>query len=42
MCKFNAENERIKRRYVKYLGEAKGQDETLLDKVRAALVKFEV
>jgi integrase len=41
MRKFNAENERIKRRYVNYLREAKGQDEKSLDKVRAALVKFE-
>lgn len=41
MRKFNAENERIKRRYVIYLQDAKGQDEKSLDKVRAALVKFE-
>lgn len=41
MRKFNAENERIKRRYVNYLREARGQDEKSLDKVRAALVKFE-
>lgn len=41
MRKFNAENERLKQRYVDYLREAKGQDEKLLDKVRAALVKFE-
>ena len=30
MRKFNAENERIKRRYVNYLREAKGQDEKLV------------
>jgi integrase/recombinase XerC len=41
MRKFNAENERIKQRYIAYLREAKGQDEKSLDKVRAALVKFE-
>lgn len=41
MRKFNAENERIKRRYEQYLREAKGQDDKSIDKVRAALVKFE-
>ena len=41
MRKFNAENERSKRRYVNYLRDAKGHDEASLDKVRAALVKFE-
>jgi site-specific recombinase XerD len=41
MRKFNAENERIKRRYEQYLREAKGQDDKSVDKVRAALVKFE-
>lgn len=41
MRKFNAENERVKDRYLRYLREAKGQDEKSLDKVRAALVKFE-
>ena len=41
MRKYNAENERIKRRYELYLREAKGQDEKSIDKVRAALVKFE-
>jgi len=41
MRKYNAENERIKRRYELYLCEAKGQDEKSIDKVRAALVKFE-
>ena len=41
MRKFNAENERLKRRYVQYLREAKGQDERSIDKVRSALVKFE-
>ena len=41
MRRFNAENERLKRRYEDYLREAKGQDEKSLDKVRAALLKFE-
>jgi integrase/recombinase XerC len=41
MRKYNAENERLKRRYEQYLREAKGQDEKSIDKVRAALVKFE-
>jgi len=41
MRKFNAENERIKRRYVIYLKEALGQDEKSIDKMAAALVKFE-
>ena len=41
MRKFNAANERVKRRYVDYLREAKGQDEATVDKTRAALVKFE-
>lgn len=41
MRKFNAENERLKRRYDQYLREAKGQDEKSIDKVRAALIKFE-
>ncbi len=41
MPKFNAENERIKRRYIEYLKQAKGQDEKTLDKVAAALRMFE-
>ena len=41
MRKYNAGNERLKRRYELYLREAKGQDEKSIDKVRAALVKFE-
>ena len=41
MRKYNAENERLKRQYEQYLREAKGQDEKSIDKVRAALVKFE-
>lgn len=41
MRKYNAENERLKRRFEQYLREAKGRDEKSIDKVRAALVKFE-
>ena len=41
MRKFNAENERLKSRYERYLREAKGQDEKSIDKTRAALVRFE-
>lgn len=41
MPKFNAENERLKRRYIDYLKESDGLDEKSLDKVRAALVRFE-
>ena len=41
MRKFNAENERVKRQYIGYLREAKGQDQKTLDKVLAALVQFE-
>jgi integrase/recombinase XerC len=41
MRKYNAGNERIKREYEKFLREAKGQDDKSIDKVRAALVKFE-
>lgn len=41
MRKYNAENERLKRRYEQYLKEAKGQDEKSIDKVRTAMVRFE-
>ena len=41
MRKYNAENERLKRRYELYLRDAKGQDDKSIDKMRAALVKFE-
>lgn len=41
MRKFNEQNERVKRQYLSYLKEAKGQDETSLDKVAAALLDFE-
>lgn len=42
MPKIHEENERIKRRYLTYLKEAKGQDEKSLDKVAAAIRRFEV
>ncbi len=41
MRKFNEANERIKREYLTFLREAKGQDEASLDKVAAALLDFE-
>lgn len=41
MVKFNEENERVKRRYLTFLREAKGQDVKSLDKVAAALRQFE-
>lgn len=41
MRNYHAENKRTKREYEKSLREAKGQDDKSIDKVRAALVKFE-
>lgn len=41
MRRFNEVNERVKRAYIVYLREAKGQDEKSIDKVLAALVRFE-
>ncbi len=41
MHKYNAENERVKKWYRAYLKDAQGQDEKTLDKVTAALAKFE-
>lgn len=41
MRNFCEENERIKREYLTYLREAKGQDETSLQKTAAALLVFE-
>lgn len=41
MRKYCEENERVKRRYMEYLKQAKGQDQKTIDKVAAALVKFE-
>ena len=41
MVKFIEENERIKHDYATYLHHAKGQDETSIDKARAAIRRFE-
>lgn len=41
MRKFNAENERVKRRYYRYLQDAKGRDKKSINKVMAAMVTFE-
>jgi hypothetical protein len=41
MRKVNEENERIKRKYIAYLKQAKGQDVKSLDKTLAAILKFE-
>ena len=41
MRKFNEENERIKRHYLHYLGEALGRDQATVDKVAAAIERFE-
>lgn len=41
MRKFHAENERLKRKYIAFLKETKGQDHKSLDKVQSALVRFE-
>lgn len=41
MTTHNLKNERVKRRYLTYLGDAKGQSEASLDAVAAALARFE-
>src|SRR5437763_1433561 len=41
MTTHNAKNERIKRQYLAYLGEAKRQSEPSLDAAAAALTRFE-
>ncbi len=41
MRKYCETNERIKRQYMAYLKHAKGQDQKSIDKVAAALIKFE-
>ena len=41
MTKRNAENERVKRRYLVYLKEAKGRDETSIDAAASAIERFE-
>ena len=39
--KFNEENERIKRRYMEFLREAKGSDMATVDKANEAILRFE-
>ena len=41
MTKRNAENERVKRRYLIYLKDAKGRDEASIDTVASAIERFE-
>lgn len=41
MRKFNAENERLKRKYITFIKDTKGRDHKSLDKVGSALVRFE-
>lgn len=41
MTRYVEENERIKHEYATYLHHAKGQDETSIDKARAAIRRFE-
>ena len=41
MRKFNEENERIKRKYLRYIKEAKRQDVKSVDKAAAAIFRFE-
>ena len=41
MTKRNAENERMKHRYLGYLKDAKGRDEASIDAVAAALDRFD-
>ncbi|MEE9376350.1 MAG: site-specific integrase [Rhizobiaceae bacterium] len=41
MTKRNPENERIKRAYFNHLRNAKGKDENTLDKVAAAIIRYE-
>ena len=40
--KFNEENERIKRQYFHYLREAKGCDQSTVDKAADAILRFEI
>lgn len=41
MTKYNANNERIKRKYLTFLKQAKGQNEASIDAVAKAVVRFE-
>lgn len=40
MIKYNANNERIKRKYLTFLKQAKGQNETSIDAVATAINRF--
>ena len=42
MIKHNAKNERIKREYLRFLKESKGQNESSLDVAAMALSRFEL
>lgn len=42
MAKNNASNERVKRDYFRFLGEAKGRDTATIDRVAKSLARFEV
>ena len=41
MTKTNADNERIKRAYLRYLRNAKGLSETTIDKAASAILRLE-
>ena len=41
MTKRNAENERVKRRYLVYLKDAKGRDSASIDAAASAIERFE-
>jgi len=41
MSKYNANNERIKRKYLTFLKQAKGQNESSIDSVAKAIARFE-
>ena len=41
MKKYNANNERIKRKYLTFLKQAKGQNEASIDAVAKAMSRFE-
>lgn len=41
MARHNAANERIKREYFDFLREAKGRDESTIDRAAMALARFE-
>jgi hypothetical protein len=41
VTKRNAENERVKHRYLQFLADVKGRDEASIDAVAAAIERFE-